>query len=170
MKNKKIYIKIIAISILVLFVVAIFTNKSTLQPPFSPLSFNSTLDDMFMVEGDDYDSYDSVYFGTTYVYAKKYLNQDGNVKYMYDDKENLRSIAWTYSSDNNYDIEEVFSVIKSELTKNFGDSEYSPNAMSNKGDVWYKDGGSIGLSAVLTPTQHALQYSYTIKYDDIISQ
>ena len=67
--------------------------------PFSDLEWGSNVKDMEAAEGTEHETYDSVYGGTTYTYAKEYQGLTGTVKYMFDENEKLASIAWAYGSD-----------------------------------------------------------------------
>lgn len=167
MKNKSLRIFIVLmLSVLLILLIFVFQNKQIFNCPFTSISLDNALSDMFEIEGDDFDSYDSVYNGLTYVYPKNYLNTDGTVKYMYDDKNELKCIAWTYSTSNTENLDNIYNTIESDLVYNYGESDYQPLSPTNYGDVWYLDGYNIILSAITTNSQTALQYSYTISPDE----
>ena len=75
--------------------------------PFTEITWENTLEDVQALEGELLDSYYSSYKGTTYVYEKEYLGLSGTIKYMFDDKENLKSMAWLYLPESDEDLEEV---------------------------------------------------------------
>ena len=159
------------LSILLTFVICISTltgcQKSASQPekakmtcPFSELTWESSYEDMINLEGKDFESYDSVYKGTTYAYPKEYLNKKGTIKYMYDDKEALMCIAWVYSADKDANLKDLYNAISKDVVDTYGESGYNTDQQTNYGDVWYLDDGHIILSVMTTDTQKALQYSY----------
>lgn len=70
-------------------------QKKAKQPecPFTSIKWGDTLDDVIALEGTSNDTYDSIYKGTTYTYAKEYDGLKGTVKYMFDDHEKLVAMA-----------------------------------------------------------------------------
>lgn len=175
MKTKKHILFIIALAILVFISIVLlffsitntFRNSSVntfddvIDIPFMDAPSHTTYNIMIEFEGNDYVSYASVYNGTTYTYPKSYHNLDGTIKYMFDNNQEIKCVAWAYSSDNLEELENEYLAINSELKAKYGDSHYNPNGSSNQGNVWYLDGYNIILSAMTTDTQQALQYSYT---------
>lgn len=148
--------------LVIFFCIIIFTGceKSKNSFPFTTLTWDSTYDDMTSLEGNDYDSYDSVYTGKTYIYNKDYLGKSGTIKYMFDNNKKLMCVAWSYDADSVSDLDHMYNSIKEELEKTYGKSQYSPSHDTNYGDVWYQDSGDILISALTTANQNALQYSY----------
>lgn len=128
--------------------------------PFSDLTWESSLDDMTRLEGTDYQTYDSVYNGTTYTYPKKYMDAEGTIKYMFDGDDNLMCIAWSYGANDNDTLDKLYNKIHKQVEDTYGESGYDSNNATNYGDVWDLDGGHIILSAMTTSEQKALQYSY----------
>ncbi len=154
---------------LALVLTAIFNSLNsapTIECPFTDVTWKDTYDDMLKIEGSEYKSYDSVYYGTTYTYPKTYLGLDGTIKYMYDDKNEIKCIAWAYSGSNIDDLTNVYENIQTELVSKYDESDYKPLVESNRGDVWYLDGYNIVLSAMTTNDQLALQYSYILSDED----
>lgn len=153
------------LSILIIIVLAslALSGCSEKEPdvvcPFTELSWDATYDDMVKLEGKDYESYPSVYSGTTYSYPMKYMDQEGTLKYMYDDKDVLMSVAWACDGDVDT-LDKIYNTIHKELVDTYGESGYNTGNVTNYGDVWYLEGGHIILSAVTTEQQKALQYSY----------
>jgi hypothetical protein len=115
---------------------------------------------MEAAEGSDYETYDSVYGGTTYTYSKEYLDCTGTVKYMFDQDDQLMCVAWAYTPESAEELDTVYSAIHEELVDTYGNSGYDNTDETNYGDVWYLDSGDIILSAVTMDSQWAFQYAY----------
>lgn len=128
--------------------------------PFSSLTWESTYEDMTALEGTEYESYDSVYLGKTYTYNKEYLGKTGTVKYMFDDKEHLMCMAWTWGTDSTEELNTVYDTIHKEVVKAHGESGFDNANGTNYGDVWYLESGDILITAVTTESETALQYAY----------
>ena len=143
-------------------VVGCGTKSASSSPdcPFSELSWSSSVSDMISVEGEDYETYDSVYGGTTYTYERAYKDATGTVKYMFDDKEKLASIAWAYGSDNEGELYTLYHSIHADLVETYGESGYQTEKETNYGDVWYRKEGNILISTMVTESQKALQFAY----------
>lgn len=77
---------------------------SQAECPFTTIRWGATLEDIVTLEGESTETYASSYKGTTYTYQKEFNDLDGIVKYMFDDKEKLVGMAWTYVSDDAEDI------------------------------------------------------------------
>lgn len=129
--------------------------------PFTTLTFNNTLDDVIALEGESTDTYKSVYGGTTYTYPKAYLDHPGTIKYMFDDQNQLMSIAWTYSATDAEDLYSIYDTIHTSVTTIYGESGYNTDKATNYGDVWELESYHIIISTMLTDTNKALQYAYT---------
>ncbi len=146
------------------FLSLIFTacgKKSSSAPaPFSKLTWDSNYDEMVELEGKETNSYDSIYNGTTYAYDGKYLNHDGSIKYMYDDKENLACISWEYTAESPEDLKEVYDELLKNLTDQYGKSGYQSGNNTNNGNVWYRKEGNIILSCVTTKNINVILCSY----------
>ena len=66
-------------------------GKKTAQiAPFSDATWETVESDLATLEtGEEKETYPSMYYGQTHTYAKSYLDYDGTVKYMFDDKGQL---------------------------------------------------------------------------------
>ena len=135
-------------------------NAALPDCPFSDLTWSSSVEDMEKTEGTDHETYDSVYGGTTYTYAKEYKNVSGTVKYMFNGDGKLASIAWAYGSDSADELRQLYTSIHADVVASHGESGYNTDKETNYGDVWYLDGGNIVLSTMLTDSQKALQFAY----------
>lgn len=138
------------------------STASTTLPdcPFSELKWASSVKDMEKIEGTDYETYDSVYGGTTYTYEKEYQGKAGTVKYMFDDKKRLASIAWACSSKSADELYALYETIHAQIEAVHGKSGYNTQKETNYGDVWYLDDGNIIISTMVTESQKALQFAY----------
>lgn len=130
--------------------------------PFSELKWDATPDDVFALEGDKYETYDSIYNGVTYSFTKSYLDNPGTIKYMFDDKNALMCIAWTYSGDINdlEPLQALYDTIHSSLVSKYGESGYHNGGSTSSGDVWYMETGNVLVATMITNDATALQYSY----------
>lgn len=131
--------------------------------PFTDLSWSASTEDMIAAEGRDYETYPSVYNGTTYTYPKQYLGKDGTVKYMFDENGALMSAAWAFSSENIGVLQDLYNEINASVNASFGESGYNAdgtNSVGNYGNVWYLEQGDIVLSTMITSEAKALQYAY----------
>ena len=135
-------------------------DQESLGCPFTELGWDATVDDMTTLEGSDYATYDSVYDGTTYTYSKSYLDTDGTIKYMFDDKDKLMCVAWNAGIDSENTLKSLYTKIHDQIVEKHGKSGHDAENATNYGDVWYLDSGDIVLSAVTTSDPMGLQYSY----------
>lgn len=135
-------------------------DQTAMVSPFTEITWENKLEDVIKLEGDQYESYASVYSGTTYAFPKEYLNLEGTIKYMFDGDGALMCIAWAYGSDSLNSLTKLYNKIHSDVEETYGESGYNPNSPTNFGDVWKLDSGHIILSVMNTNTQKALQYSY----------
>lgn len=128
--------------------------------PFSELEWTSSVKDMEAAEGTEHETYESVYGGTTYAYAKEYQGITGTVKYMFDESEKLASIAWAYGSESTDELYELYETVHADIVDAYGESSYNTQKETNYGDVWYREGGNIILSTMLTDSQKAFQLAF----------
>ncbi len=135
-------------------------SKKEAASPLSTLGWDATKDTMISAEGTDYSTYDSVYGGTTYTYAKAYEGHDGTIKYMFNDAGALMCIAWTCSFEQDDDLIALYEDIHASLEDAHGESGYNTSNSTSYGDVWYLDSGDIIISTMMTSSNKALQYSY----------
>lgn len=124
------------------------------------LKWNASEKNVFDIEGKEYETYTSVYGGPTYTYPKTYMDKEGTIKYMFNDKKKLVSVSWTYVADNADDINSMYTKIQTPLKEELGESGFSQGGITSAGDVWYRKDGNIILYTMLTSELNALQYSY----------
>lgn len=135
-------------------------QEPVLDCPFTELEWNSTIDDMTAVEGQDYSTYDSLYGGLCYTYPKEYEGCSGTVKYMFDDENRLMSVAWAYSAETAEELQDLYETISTSVTEKHGESGYTAGGVGNYGGVWYRENGDIILTTMATTENKALQYAY----------
>lgn len=135
-------------------------KKETVSCPFTEITWESTLEDVQSLEGELLESYPSSYKGTTYVYEKEYDGMAGSIKYMFDDQNQLRSMAWVYLPTSNEDLEKVYADLVSRTTKWYGDSGFDSDLVTAKGEVWYLEGGNVLIGVMSTGINEAIQYQY----------
>lgn len=128
--------------------------------PFTELQWSSTVDDMLAAEGEAYSTYDSLYGGLCYTYPKDYEGLSGTVKYMFNEDNELMSVAWAYSAENAEDIEALYETISASIVAENGESGYDAGGVGNYGGVWYRESGDIILTTMITSDAKALQYAY----------
>lgn len=137
--------------------------KPELDCPFTELGWDNTTEEIIEAEGGEYETYDSVYNGTTYTFDKEYDGKIGTIKYMFDDKDELMCVAWTYVGETTDEINELYKTISDSVTEKYGESHLTDedtNTVNSGGGVWYLDSGDIIISTVDTEQQKALQYAF----------
>ena len=136
-------------------------SKKTAQiAPFSEATWGTTESDLATLEtGEEGESYPSMYYGQTHTYAKNYLDHDGTVKYMFDDKGALMGLAWTAVAESEEQYQDIYNKLKDSLKKKYGDST-DRSGTSNAGDAWYTDEGDIILIGSSTDTLKVVQCGY----------
>lgn len=128
--------------------------------PFSEATWETTESDLATLEtGEEGESYPSMYYGQTHTYAKNYLDHDGTVKYMFDDKGALMGLAWTAVAESEEQYQDIYNKLKDSLKKKYGDST-DRSGTSNAGDAWYTDEGDIILIGSSTDTLKVVQCGY----------
>ena len=145
---------------LALSLVGCSASSKTVTCPFTDMTWESTLAEVQAYEGELQDSYYSSYKGTTYVYEKEYLGLTGSIKYMFDDQENLRSIAWLYLPESKQDLENVYADLVKQTDKLYGKSGFDSDMSTAKGAVWYLEGGNILIGVMSTGVNEAIQYQF----------
>lgn len=147
--------------------------------PFTEITWGSSPEDIQKAEGSSFETTDSEYKGTTYIYTKEYEGLKGRVEYAFDDKEKLLSMAWTYESDDAEDIQAVYEKLHKETVDALGDGDFatdknklntrlqnSQEKLNKSGmtaplaDVWYLKGGNVIMCAVITSDVKAFQYTF----------
>lgn len=177
--------RLICLLLTLTLVITVFTGcgkkAETAECPFTTIKWGDTLDDITDLEGDYLETYDSAYKGTTYTYAKEYDGYSGIIKYMFDDKDKLVGMAWTYTAEEADNVTAVYDKLHAEAVEALGESGYSEdmdkNGLNSKlqqnqdtlnasgmstplADVWYLKGGNVTLNAVLTNDVKAVQYTF----------
>ena len=133
-------------------------SKSTI--PFTDMTFSSSADDVIAAEGDQYETYDSIYDGITYTYPKEYMDKAGTIKYMCDEGGALQNIAWTYAGDDGAEVMVLYNNIYAELKNTYGEPTQNADGVNNYAEVWKMDSGNIILSAVLTSDSKMMQVAF----------
>ena len=127
--------------------------------PFSDLTWASTTDDMIAAEGDDHESYDSIYKGMTYTYPKTYLENEGIIKYMFDGDGKLCNISWSYAGETADDVLKVYRVVCDDTEKLHGEGT-DDNGVGNYCRMWKREEGTIMVNAVITNDSTVMQIAY----------
>lgn len=146
--------------VLLLFTFLTGCQKEVYTCPFSSFTWESTAKDVVASEGEPERTYESIYGGETYTYTKEYKERTGIVKYMFDDKEQLMSIAWTCSMDSQEELQELYDKIHKEAEDAMGESGYDTKNVTNYGDVWHRPEGSVIISAMTTEENVVLQFAF----------
>jgi len=153
-----------SVSLIIVLAITALTGckkqPQAVKSPFTEMTWENSVEDVIAEEGDDYTTYESIYNGTTYEFAKNYLDQDGTVKYMFDDNDKLMCVAWAFGTDDEETLKDTYNKIHQDVEDTYGESGYDSENPTNYGDVWYLENGNILLMVVTTDTQQALQYSY----------
>ena len=142
------------------FLIGCSEKKEVVSCPFTDITWESTLEDVQASSGQLLESYPSSYKGTTYVYQKEYDGMDGTIKYMFDEQNNLKSMAWLYLPSSKDELEKVYDSLVSRTTKWYGDSGFDSDLVTAKGEVWYLEGGNILIGVMSTGINEAIQYQY----------
>lgn len=127
--------------------------------PYTDLGFDATLDDILASEGEDYETYDSIYYGTTYTYDKDYKGRTGQIKYMLDDSDALMNVAWSYSAGSGDEADILYKELYADLQKEYGDPADN-KGVNNYGAIWKRDEGNIILSALVSSEANAVQIAF----------
>ena len=150
--------------IMVLAVGVMFTGcgkKTSAQiAPFSDATWELTESDLPTLEpGEEKETYPSMYYGQTHTFDKAYLDYEGTVKYMFDDKGQLMGLAWTVVAKSEAQYQEIYNKLKDQLKKEYGDST-DRSGQTNAGDVWYTEDGDIVLIGSSTDKLKVVQCGY----------
>lgn len=135
-------------------------NVEPIDCPFTDIGWETTEDELISAEGEYLSTYDSTYGGLTYTYEGSYMERTGTIKYMYDEKGVLMSVAWAYSATDDATLLELYNEIHGILEDEYGKSEYNTTEDTNYGDVWKMKEGHIILSVMNTDSNKALQIAY----------
>lgn len=135
-------------------------NASKVNCPFTDIYWESTVENVISEEGENFSTYDSVYGGLCYTYPKEFNGYTGTVKYMFNEKDELMSVAWAYNAKDTDELTALYDTINASVNELYGESGYSANGVGNYGNVWYLESGDIILSTMVTTENIALQYAY----------
>lgn len=152
--------KLIAATILAvtsLFFAACGAKSSEI--PYTELNINSTLEEMKSYEGENFETYYSIYEGTTYIYEKEYKGRAGRIKYMFDANDELMNIAWIYSAGDGDEADILYKEIYADYVKAYGEPA-DASGVNNNGAVWKRDKGNIILSDVISSEANLVQVAF----------
>ena len=158
MKKFSLYL-IVACSLLLLASCGQKTELSTIAP-FTEAVWESTLEDVVAFEGAEYETTVSVYGGNSYIFPKKYLDYDGYVQYMFDDKNALVGAAWFYIGNSKSTANDMYEAIKEETSSLFGKEESLMDSSYYGGNKWKLNDRSVLLVTFSQDDEHAVQISY----------
>ena len=156
----KLIITVLLLSGIVASLTGCSSGKKEVVCPFTEITWDNTLADIEALEGELLESYYSTYKGTTYLYEKEYMGLKGTIKYMFDDKEALKSIAWMYLPESSEELESVYADLVTQTSKLYGNSGFDSDMSTAKGQVWYLEGGNIVLGVMSTGVNEAIQYQF----------
>lgn len=169
MNKKKILIIFMAVTALLLCG-GCGRQKAVINCPFTELVWDSTTDDMIALEGDGFDTYESIYKGMTYTYPKEYLGKAGMIKYMYDADGKLCNVSWSYTGEAEEELMDVYRAVCDEAAKLHGRST-NDDGVGNYCETWITDGGTVMANAVVTNDTKVMQIAYmnpeVSKLDDV---
>lgn len=136
-------------------------SEQEVHCPFTEITWENSVEDIFALEGENYEEGESLYYGDSYVYPKTYKDLEGTIQYMFDEKDNLACMVWLYSCDSADDVTALYDEITEELTDTYGEGGLkTPFASQVGGNVWYLDGGNIILMASTVDEYKAIQFSF----------
>lgn len=156
--------KISVLFLLVILSLLIFsgcrnTDKVQTVAPFSEAGWESTPQELSSFHESTPDTTLSVYGGNSYLFPVTWMEQEGTVKYMYDENEQLVSIAFYCEADTLENLTALYDTIRSQAFREFGESIVTTN-QDNVGDRWIRSEGNIILAAFWNEESCALQYSF----------
>ena len=134
-------------------------GSSNIGCPFSELSWDDSYDEMIKIEGEQYETYDSIYKGTTYTYPKEYLGNPGMIKYMYDDAGKLCNVSWSYTGDDADEVLTVYRAVCDDTVNTHGPST-SDDGIGNYCEIWAAENGTVMANAVITNDTKVMQIAY----------
>ena len=79
---------------------------------------------------------------------------------MFDDNNNLRSMAWLYLPESDEELEEVYATLCKQTNQLYGESGFDSDMSTAKGEVWYLEGGNILIGVMSTGVNEAIQYQF----------
>ncbi|MDO4982881.1 MAG: hypothetical protein Q4E35_04915 [Eubacteriales bacterium] len=156
--------KSILLILFCLFLLLSACGKTELTAPFAEnVKWDMGETEMKTALGEPTETYLSVYGGDCFTYPCTYLDRDGTLKIMYDEKGKLASVAWAYVTWDSEDLKELTASITDAETKLHGNTSVDPNGRGTQGSVWYTDGGDILTASIAVDGQYGFQYSYIDK-------
>ena len=135
------------------------SSSAKMNCPYTDLSWNASVDDMTASEGANYETYDSIYQGTTYTYDKSYLEHDGMIKYMYDDAGKLCNVSWAYTGSDEDDVMNVYNSICDEMAAAYGEGTVD-DGVGNYCHMWVLENETIMANAVITDDTKVMQIAF----------
>ncbi|MBQ3792927.1 MAG: hypothetical protein IIU45_05500 [Lachnospiraceae bacterium] len=161
---KKSALLFLAITILVLSMSLAGCGKKAPQEsastcPYTSLTWDATVEDMIALEGEDYETYDSIYKGMTYTYPKEYLGHTGMIKYMYDADGRLCNMSWSYTGETADDLKAVYDGVCQDATTLYGEGE-TDDGVGNLCKMWVETEETIMANAVITDDTKVMQIAY----------
>ena len=134
-------------------------TSSDIGCPFSDLSWDASYEEMIKLEGEQYETYDSIYKGTTYTYPKEYLGNPGMIKYMYDDAGKLCNVSWSYTGNDADEVLTVYRAVCDDTVSIRGPST-SADGIGNYCEIWASESGTVMANAVITNDTRVMQIAY----------
>ena len=150
----------LALAVLTCTFVLCGCKKQEVVCPFTKITWENSLQDVQDLEGEAVDSYESIYKGMTYTYEKEYDGMDGTIKYIFNDNEELMSMAWLYIPQSDEDLEKVYEELRAQTEDLYGESGFSSDMGTAMGEVWYLEGGNITISVMSTGVNEGIQYQF----------
>lgn len=152
--------KIVILMLLFSMILSGCAKKDSLDCDFTDMNWENSIDDIMKYENSEYETYDSMYLGTTYTFPKEYLGKSGLIKYMTDDKDVLMNVSWLYVGDEENDVLNVYEALKNGLIQKVGEPTENTDNVNNYGEVWKLESGNIILTAVITSDGKMVQVGY----------
>lgn len=149
----------VMIAVLSFLISGCAAEAAPINCPYTKLSWEATADDMIALEGEAYETYDSIYKGITYTYPKEYLGNTGMIKYMYDDAGRLCNVSWSYTGEDEDEVMAVYKSVVEDMTKLHGES-INDDGVGNYCESWVSDGGTVMANAVITNDTKVMQIAY----------
>ena len=135
------------------------SKAASLNCPYTTLSWEDRVDDMTALEGANYETYDSIYQGTTYTYAKDFLDYGGTIKYMYDEEGTLCNVSWAYTGTSEDDVMDVYNAVCSEMSDRFGEGTVD-DGVGNLCEMWVLENETVMANAVITDDTKVMQVAF----------
>lgn len=158
MRNKTVLFSLVILLLLILAGCKDAGKTQTIAP-FSNANWESTPQELAALHGGDADTALSVYGGNSYLYPITWLEQEGTVKYMYAENDQLVSIAFYCEADTLENLTNLYDTIRSQASQDYGNSIVTTN-QDNLGDRWIRSEGNVILAAFWNKESCALQYSF----------